>query len=447
MAWVEKPLQLADGSWHARVRTRAGGAGTPFEDRWANGDSRQACLEVAELVRLQMDASRQMRTRSLGATNMTVSELAATWLLDFVAVKNKPRTYRAYVGLVDRYLLPVIGARRARSLTPQDGLAWAAEVRRIAASAAPGGGGAATDKVVRVVHGMFEWSLRLQAVDHNFVANLPTATHKPPVLKRRYAPTPEHIALLRAIVLSATFERRISETRRLDSALIISLLGYEAFRQEDLEAATLGQALFPSGEVREAFEIYEGKTPAAAREPELWELVRREFDELALRRAPYAISDPLIHGERGGAFSRRNWQRDVWEEARMIAIATDLVGLPGAPKDIGQVPDFITPHMLRRGGASMMGYAGIEEMTVREHLGHDDVTVTLRFYQKPHKGGGWRRDKSMDDQIEAAERFIDSPGVRRRIEQAVLETADARRQRAQAIAAKHRAYRKASGRR
>jgi integrase len=370
-----------------------------------------------------MEHAKQIRTGTIGQANMTVSELAALWLRHHVDRTNKKRTYDSYCNMMDLYVFPSIGGRRIRSLGYADGLRWAEEVMAKAAQASNAKSGRpAAAKTITVTKGMFNWAVKAGALDRNPFAAVTAPKHAPDRSEGRYAPTPEHVAVLRAIIRQAPLPATPSASRREDSALVVALLGYEGFRQEDVEHSLMRNALFAGGQVREAFEIYDGKTRAAAREPELWRQVRSELAELAGRRNALVLDEPLIRGERGGAFRRRNWQRDVWRHVKEIATVTELAAVPDAPQDITDIPAFITPHMLRRCAASMMAYADIETMTVRDHLGHENDTTTLRFYQKPFRGGGWRRGMTMEAQIDAAENFAASPSVQAAIEAAVERT-------------------------
>ena len=436
MAWVEEPKLCSDGSWRIAIRSRVGGAGSRYTREWLYAETRERCLNMAAVKVQMLDDRRRLGRKD--AHPPTIEQFAALWLTDQIRPQNADKTYTAYVHIVQRYLLPFCGQKRIDKFYPGDALALRNSIQQTArASARSQDGRAAADKALTVIKGMFNWAVKLHVIDPPGPFSAVRAfKYAPDDVEADYAPTPEHVAVLRAIVLYAKLSVPLSEERRRDSALILSLLGYEALRQEDIERASLGQALYPSGEPRDEFIIFKGKTPAATRRPELWEQPRAELAELAARRRPLDMESPLIAGERGGAFARRNWQRDVWQEVRDIAIRTRLTEIPGAPRDIEDIPSYVKPHMLRRCGATMMAYAGIEMHTVRDHLGHEQDTTTLSFYTKRYPSARRRRLIPMEEQIEQAEAFAARPEVRAAIDAAVAklaaERAEAAKQAAEA---------------
>jgi integrase len=81
------------------------------------------------------------------------------------------------------------------------------------------------------------------------------------------------------------------------------------------------------------------------------------------------VSDGLVFPNRNGGYRRyRNWRRDVWDKA---CAASGVIALP---------------HDLRATCASLLIDAGASPKDVQKHLGHEDITTTLRLYARVRPG-------------------------------------------------------------
>jgi integrase len=174
--------------------------------------------------------------------------------------------------------------------------------------------------------------------------------------------------------------------------LLVSMMGYEACRQQDLYGACWWQLIDDNGEVRKRFVIASGKTRAAEREVKLWRQVREEIAAYYERCGQPDLDELIFPGIRGAVMTRQNWQRDVWRpafrNARRLAGFEDL-------RHFG-------PHRLRACAATMLGYALTPQHVALDFLGHEQWTTTAKFYLVAFEDTEELEGVPVEEQIELA---------------------------------------------
>lgn len=112
---------------------------------------------------------------------------------------------------------------------------------------------------------------------------------------------------------------------------------------------------------------------------------------------------PLFPSRNGRERAYRNFRRDTWDPA--------MVRYQVSRTDRGMEPLKLTPHDLRSACASLLVDLGHQLPAVQQHLGHADVTTTLRVYTRVNPDRGSDIARSIDELIQAY-RQTPSPGDR-----------------------------------
>lgn len=178
--------------------------------------------------------------------------------------------------------------------------------------------------------------------------------------------------------------------------LFVSMMGYEACRQEDLYGACWWQLIDDYGNVRRRFLIGSGKTRAAEREVKLWRQVREEIAAYYERLGRPHFDELIFPGIRGAVMTRQNWQRDVWRPA--LADVRKLLGF----EDLRH----FGPHRLRACAASMLGYALTPQHVALAFLGHEQWTTTAKFYLVAFDDSEGLEGAPVEEQIDFARREL-----------------------------------------
>lgn len=251
---------------------------------------------------------------------------------------------------------------------------------------------------------------------------------------------PELVEAIRAVISSG-----YPEWVRLRDQAIIELLGHCCLRQQDLwEAAWWRFIDETSGQVRKRVALSRErgteiarKSDAAEREPRIWEPTRRTLSELYLACGRPNPKTLAFHGVKGQtALMRRNWQRSHWKPAlelvgklKVETVERHLVDEETGKERTIKMPRFaeaaavLTPHMLRRCGASMMGYAGLPDVVVLAQMGHNqrENKTLIRYYQRAYDEGEEETAAvrvSVNEQIGHARALYSGKSLERALKQA-----------------------------
>ena len=131
---------------------------------------------------------------------------------------------------------------------------------------------------------------------------------------------------------------------------------------------------------------------------------------------------------------RRNWQRSHWKPAlelvgklKVETVERHLVDEETGKERTIEMPRFaeaaavLTPHMLRRCGASMMGYAGLPDVVVLAQMGHNqrENKTLIRYYQRAYDEGEEETAVrvSIEDQIVRARAIYSGKSLERALKQ------------------------------
>jgi integrase len=166
---------------------------------------------------------------------------------------------------------------------------------------------------------------------------------------------------------------------RARDRLIVTLIAIIGFRQQDIWGACWWQLIDEKGQVRSRAIIPRKRDDASARksrsaerEPRLWPPIRQEIREYYLLMGRPALDSPVVTNREGGRLNRNNWQRDHWRPALARLKAKDRWSTLGP----------LSPHMLRRCVATMMGYALLPDFVALEQIGHNqrEKKTLMRHY-------------------------------------------------------------------
>lgn len=445
MAHIEPPRRRKDGCWWTRVCYRVGGRESPLLRQPICGyATEKECLEAATHWANDFERSKyldQLSPTEAGAT-MTCGEVVQSYLehhVDDELAENSQDYYRRALPI---YFTPFWGDMFLSEATPLAGRRWRkwlikAVAERLAEEAASGtvagastgvsmdggddgslgagrsvsanlrdspkrsadaeaiAGMATITKMIALGRGVFSF-----AKDMDWRPDNPLETLKPPKQKKRsakatrrrkWAPQAVHVEAIRSVIsqkrLGTEHEWVIARDR-----LLVSMMGYEACRQQDLYGSRWWQYIDHDGNVRRRFIIGDGKTRAAEREVKLWRQVREEVAAYYELMGQPDLDELTYPGIRGAQMTRNNWQRDVWKPA-----LADVRKLPGF-KDL---PHF-GPHRLRASAATMLGYALTPQHVALDFLGHEQWTTTAKFYLVAFEDSEGLEGVPVEEQIELA---------------------------------------------
>lgn len=209
--------------------------------------------------------------------------------------------------------------------------------------------------------------------------------------RRKWAPQAVQVEAIRRVISQKRLGTKHEWVIARDQ-LLVSMMGYEACRQQDLYGACWWQLIDESGSVRKRFIIGDGKTRAAERDVKLWRQVREEVAAYYELRGRPDLDELAFPGIRGAIMTRHNWQRDAWKPA-----------LADARKhpDFDDLPHF-GPHRLRACAATMLGYALTPMHVALNFLGHEQWTTTARFYLVAFEESENLEGVPVEEQIEGA---------------------------------------------
>jgi integrase len=420
VAHVEEPRRTKEGTWWTRVCYRSGGRGARLQRETLRGyETVDDCLEAA--IHCANDVERrkylgEMSTDEVAVT-ITCGEVVESWMEHHVRIDLAENSQDYYERAVPLYFAPFFGEKRLIDVTPLDGQRWRKwlietlaeridEQRRsrggeVLSAEEKAAGHATVTKMVALGRGIFSHAQQMGWRPDNPLENL-----KPPrqpkeaqraARKRKWAPQAVQVEAIRSVISQERAGTPLEWVIDRDR-LFVSMMGYEACRQQDLYEACWWQLIDDDGNVRRRFLIASGKTGAAEREVKLWRQVREEIAAYYELRGRPELDELIFPGIRGAVMTRQNWQRDVWRPAL---------------RDVRRFSGFedlrhFGPHRLRACAASMLGYALTPQHVALEFLGHEQWTTTARFYLVAFEDAEELEGVSVEEQIDEARRELAS---------------------------------------
>ena len=311
-------------------------------------------LMEARRLRERFAAELQIAPTVASSSRATLAEVAEEWL-DEQRVRTRvselaPRTLEIYELSLRRHVLPALGTRQVRSITPDQLVGWIRGLR--AAGYAP--------HSVHNFWGAFHLVLG-HAVRHGVIAASPadrlTKAERPTpgASRRRFLSRSE----MERMLVAAPPRYRTAIACALFSGLRVSELLGLTWRDVDLDGSVIkvhNQLSRQGGPVPL-------KTPAARRDVILMFQLGRLLRGLR-EQSPFAADDDLVFcASSGQTIGHRNLAR------RGLNKATDRAGLEG-----------VTFHVLRHTFASILIAQGRDPVFVSRQLGHTNAAITLRVY-------------------------------------------------------------------
>jgi integrase len=342
MGWIQKRPRKPDErgrvrfSYRAGFRTADGRIVTRTFDR--AHDARAWLLEAERAARTGVLADPRRAREPLGSFFEYVMQTTSSL---------RPKTREVYRGLMERHVLPSLGARPLEQIAPAD-------VKRLLAGLADRP--ATAHAVYRVLRRVLQ-----VAVDEGRLVRNPAARLQ---LRR---PEPRAVRVLEPAELLALADA--VEPRWRSAVLLMGLAGLRVGELAGLQVRDY-DPLHGTLRIERAATEVEGRVtfgPTKGGRPRALVLPRlaREALEEHLRGLPDAGPDTLIFtGPRGGLIRPTLFGR------RVIAPAARRAGIEPPP----------TPHQLRHAAVSLALAAGWNARAVQELAGHADVGTTINVY-------------------------------------------------------------------
>jgi integrase len=300
-------------------------------------------------------------------TEATVRELAQRWMV-LAGDRLSPTTSNEYRRLLDRQILPSLGARKVRNLRAADLDLLYSKLQRQGGKS----GGPLTAQSVQHTHALIRRLLN-QAVKWGWCANNPATQASPPTVRRHelHLPTPEQvIALLKA-----------ATKRDPDLGCFLRLAAVTGARRGELCALRWSDLDLAGGLLSISRSIVDGRSDS---------LIEKDTKTHSSRKLT------LDEQTKAGLAGQRS--RHV-ERAAAFGIS-----LPKSSYVFSDLPDGATPwrpgrvtlafvrlcrtvrisnvrlHDLRHFAATRMLVAGVPVKTVSGRLGHANAASTLNVY-------------------------------------------------------------------
>ena len=314
-----------------------------YKVRWREGTANRSRqfdrLQDARDFEARVRRERQTGDLSvLTAGSRTLSDYAAQWWSDYAEPNLTRRTLEVYATQLDLRIIPNLGARRLRELTPGVVQELLARLSR------EGVGDPSIVKTATVLQ-----SILNRAVIDGLIARNPVAVVRKPSQRRKREPImvpPTTVELIRALL-------------GLRDATLVSVLAYAGLRPES-EAITLSWAQVG----RRTLAVDASKT---GRQSHVRLLAPLAADLGAWREAAGEhAGNGLVFPGPSGAWSRsdwRNWVRRIWRPAIVEA------GLDPTAR----------PRDLRGSFASLLIYEGRNVIEVADQLGHSPQTCLQHY--------------------------------------------------------------------
>src|SRR4051794_19471537 len=314
----------------------------------------QVGLMEARRLRDKFAADVQGTQTAPSRPRVTFNDVAAEWLgeqnarLD--AGEMSPRTFEIYEVGLRRHVLPALGARQLRSITPDELVAWIRSMR--AAGYAPH----SVHNYWAPLHLVLGYAVRHGIIPASPADRLTSAERpKPGSGSRRFLSKPQMAQLLAA----APDRYRVAIACALFSGMRLSELLGLVWSDVDF----VGQALCVRYQMSRQGARTALKTPAARRDVVLMSQLGAELRRLRLA-SPFSRDRDLVFcASSGGTIGHRNLT------ARGLTKAAQRAGLEG-----------VSFHVLRHTFASLLIAQGRDPVFVSRQLGHANAAITLKVY-------------------------------------------------------------------
>lgn len=356
-------------SW--TVRYREGGA-----NRRCTFTTRKDAQDFEAQVRLK---SRQGTLHSLDAGKVELGEFAEKWWEEYVKARLAKATVHGYALAWNLHVLPYLGQRQLREITPRVIEEWRYQLERK-------GVGAPT---VRKSMTVLQSCLQRAVVWGELQANPAREVRKPSAKRTRVVRpvTPKQVEAMRAHL--------IAEGKHRD-ATIVSVLAYAGLRPAEALALDWDHLRKNTLLVERSAsygEIKRTKT-GKIRSVKLLPALRHDLNEWRMRSGDgTGLMFPSRVGDPWGREAYKSWERKAFKRA------AEAAGCPDA-----------SPYTLRHSFASLMIHEGRSIVEVAAQLGHAP-TMTLDTYA--HVFADLDEDRrSADEMIESARSQIawEQPG-------------------------------------
>jgi integrase len=384
----QRPSEPSGGAGKKRPRRgrnegsvyRRGGAGPWFASLSLPGGRRKTISAptkkeaLAKLRQAQLD----LQAGRLAATpDQTVEQLLRSWLEHIVRPNRRPRTYESYRSMIERHILPTLGAITLRRLEPRQIQALYTKLlttppppakgnRAMRPTAGPGG---LSPRTVRYAHTLLKAALA-QAVAWGLLASNPAERVRPPDPAPR-AVEPLTLEQARALLVAAR-GHRLERLLALALATGLRLGELVGLRWEDvdLDGATLT--------VRRAIQRVDGRLTAD----------RPKSERGRRRLALPATIVGVLRRQREHVAAERAMVADRWREHDLVF--PSAVGTPLEPRKVitlfkrvlaaAGLPETVRFHDLRHSCAAILIAIRAGPREIMGILGHSSINVTFDIY-------------------------------------------------------------------
>ena len=333
--------QRANGRWVASVE--AGYTVTGRKRRTVTAATKPEILRKLRALEEEIEAG-------MVGDDPTLETWLEHWLTEICPRRVKPTTIRGYQSYVDRWIVPTLGRKRVKALTPAD-------VRRLHKTMRTAGRAEAS---VRQAHAILQRALKVAEREGHALRNVAALVDPPGTdVTPHETLTP---AQARRVLRAARSPRELA---RLTCALVLGIRQGEALGLQ-WEAVAIDK---DGGVIEIGHSLQRVKGESILDTPKSRASRRQIPVPATVARAllPYleAPDDEtwVFPGARGGKETnpRRDWQ--AWTDA------LDRAGVPHVPL-----------HGARGSAASLLIELGVSDRLVADILGHRDVKVTHQHY-------------------------------------------------------------------
>ncbi len=337
-----------DGRWEARILTGYNANGNPIRKSVYARTRNEAVEEIQNLKRLYSTGQLQPQTKEI-----TLSKWLNDWLETYIRPHRAPKTYHSYEGFVRVHLIPALGSLPIRKVTPT-------EIQQLLNTKSHSELSAYTVLgMKRVLHTAMAQAWKNGLIEHNPAArvNSPKLPHRDP-----QSLTAEQV------------QRFLAEARGHVFEHLFSLACLTGLRLGEVLGLQWGDFDPDRKSIRVARQLQRGKDGHFFREPKTKESQRH-----------LALSQPGVDA----LLAQRSLLR-----ALGVAPHHDLifVGRSGAPIDQKTVNTHLKKilvkaglpplsfHKLRHTVATLMVAQGVNLHTVKQQLGHSQISLTANLY-------------------------------------------------------------------
>jgi integrase len=314
-------------------------------------------------------AARQGELTTLDAGRMTLGEFAEQWWEKYVKAKLATATVHSYASAWNLHVLPYLGEKRLRDITPRLIEEWRFELEQ------EGVGAQTVKKSMAVLQSCLQ-----RAVVWGEIQSNPCREVKKPAGRRRreIRPVPP--------LEVERMRQHLLEADRLRDATLVSVLAYAGLRPEEALAITWEHVRENTILVEQAASYGElkGTKTGAIRSVRLLSPLR---EDLAIWRVASGGTGFVFPSKSGGLWTREAYKSWARKSFRRAALASDR----------GDV----TPYTLRHSFASLLIHEGRSVVEVAAQMGHAP-TVTLGDYAHVFADLGEETERDPEKEITRA---------------------------------------------